>query len=201
VQRDTGFLRYFDSAFDGDLPIAAPLPDRPLREPQEAAKLSATADSRDCGFDGRGWLLEAGVSHTTQYSHPTLERKEIILPRAAHSASMVPRVQSAILSLSDHQRAAGQRLRRLIQLLELDFVEAAKIMGVTKHVLNHWMKGNHPIQPYPLYKLCRSRGVNFDYVFLGDWSGLPYRLARELEAELDPDQPEAVQAVPGLKDA
>jgi transcriptional regulator with XRE-family HTH domain len=97
-------------------------------------------------------------------------------------------VQTAILSQSDHQRAAGDRLRRLIKLLGISYVEAAETMNVSKHVLNHWMSGNHPIQPYPLYRLCRSKGVNFDYVFLGDWSSLPHRMGREIEAEILPSR-------------
>ncbi|GEN14722.1 hypothetical protein NCH01_11530 [Neoasaia chiangmaiensis] len=93
-------------------------------------------------------------------------------------------MQVEILSLSDYQVTCGHRLRRAIELLGMAFTEAAAIMGVSKGVLNHWMSGNHPIQPYALYRLSRARNVTFDYVFLGDWSGLPHHLASQLEAEI-----------------
>jgi hypothetical protein len=57
-------------------------------------------------------------------------------------------------------------------------------MGVSKHVLNHWLRGNHPIQPYPLYRLCRAKNVDFNYVFLGDWSRLPHDLGEAFEEEV-----------------
>lgn len=87
-----------------------------------------------------------------------------------------------LLSERDHQRVAGARLRQAIDLLGLTYVEAAGIMGVTKHVLNHWMEGNHPMKPYPVYRLRAIKGVTFEWVFAGDFSGLPHRLAQALEA-------------------
>ena len=93
-------------------------------------------------------------------------------------------MKTVIMSSSDFQVATGARLRRLISLLDLYYTDAAEIMGVSRHVLNHWMVGNNPIQPHALYRLCRSRGVDFNYVFLGDWSGLPFPLAAALDAEV-----------------
>lgn len=93
-------------------------------------------------------------------------------------------METAILPQGEYHKAAGERLRTVIRLLGLKNTEAAKIMGISKHVLNFWMKGENPIQPYQLYRLCRSKGINFDYVALGDWSALPHRLAQVLEAEL-----------------
>ncbi|NVN44825.1 helix-turn-helix transcriptional regulator [Asaia siamensis] len=89
-----------------------------------------------------------------------------------------------ILNLTDYQAACGYRLRRVIELLDLTFTDAAKIMGISKGVLNHWMAGNNPIQPYALYRLSRSRGITFDYIFLGNWSGLPHLLAAQIEKEM-----------------
>lgn len=105
-------------------------------------------------------------------------------------------MQSHILTPNDYQRACGERLRHVIELLGLSFKEAAELMNVSKHVLNHWMKGNHPIAPYAAYRLCRSRGVTFDYIFLGDWSSLPHKLARVFEQELalDPSRVEQGRA-------
>jgi len=88
-----------------------------------------------------------------------------------------------VLTQSDFQQASAHRLRRLIDLLGITQVEAARIMGITKHVLRNWLAAENPIQPYPLYRLCRAKGLDFNYVMLGDWSNLPHHLARELERE------------------
>lgn len=93
-------------------------------------------------------------------------------------------MDTPVLPQSDYQREAGLRLRRLIELLEISQVEAAHIMGISKHVLRNWLAGDNPIQPYPLYRLCRVKSVDFNYVALGDWSCLPARLAKVLEDEL-----------------
>src|SRR5689334_7519003 len=89
-----------------------------------------------------------------------------------------------ILPSGEFQRDCGRRLRNLIDKLGLSQVEAGKIMGVSKHVLRNWLAGDNPVQPYPLYRLCCARGVDFNYVFLGDWSRLPFELAKDMDAEL-----------------
>jgi transcriptional regulator with XRE-family HTH domain len=89
-----------------------------------------------------------------------------------------------VLPPSEHQRDAGLRLRKLLQLLQLKQVEAARIMGVSKHVLRNWLAGDNPVQPYALYRLCRVKQVDCNYVYLGDWSALPLALAKQLEDEL-----------------
>lgn len=88
-----------------------------------------------------------------------------------------------LLPSSEFQKEAGLRLRRLIGMLGIKHKEAAQIMGVSTTVLSNWLAGEHPVQVYPLYRLCRVKGVDFNYVFLGGWDGLPHRLAKELEAE------------------
>jgi transcriptional regulator with XRE-family HTH domain len=89
-----------------------------------------------------------------------------------------------VLAQTDFQVAAGARLRKLIDLLGLSYVEAASLMGVSKHVLRNWMAGDNPPGVYAVYRLARAKGVDFNYVFLGDWSALPSRLAKELDAEM-----------------
>lgn len=88
-----------------------------------------------------------------------------------------------ILSVTDFKMDVGRRLRRLIELLDLKQTEAADLMGVTKWTLQNWLDGDSPPQPYPIYRFCRLRGVDFNYVFLGDHSRLPAEIARKLEAE------------------
>lgn len=111
-------------------------------------------------------------------------------------------MEIAILPVGEHQKAAGERLRHLIDLIGMSYVEAAGVMGVSKHVLRNWMAGDSYPQPYALYRLSRSKGINFDYVFLGDWSNLPHRIARALEEEFgaipearsEPVQPDDVSS-------
>jgi len=86
----------------------------------------------------------------------------------------------AALSTTDHQKAMGARLRLAIDLADITYVEAARIMGITKHVLNHWMQGNNPPQPTELYRLHRVTGIDANWVILGDFSALPHRLAVSL---------------------
>lgn len=89
-----------------------------------------------------------------------------------------------VLPQSDFHVECGERLRKLIDLLGIRQVEAARLMGISKHVLRNWLAGENPVQAYPLYRLCRSKGVDFNYVFLGDWNRLPFELARKLEDEV-----------------
>jgi transcriptional regulator with XRE-family HTH domain len=89
-----------------------------------------------------------------------------------------------ILSHSDFQSDAGRRLRQLIARLGMTQVEAARIMGISKNVLRNWLAGDHPIAPYPLYRLGKAKNIDFNYVFLGDWSRLPYDLAKDFEREI-----------------
>lgn len=92
-------------------------------------------------------------------------------------------MEVAVLPESAYRKEAGRRLRRLIDMLDIQYVEAARIMGITKHVLRNWMAGDSPIQPYALYRLSSVKQVDFNYVHLGDWSRLPKPLRDELEAE------------------
>jgi transcriptional regulator with XRE-family HTH domain len=89
----------------------------------------------------------------------------------------------AVLPQVAYNEAAGKRLRHLIDLLGISYVEAGRIMGVSKNVLRNWMAGDHPVSPYALYRLCAVKHVDFNYVFLDDWSRLPPALRDRLEAE------------------
>jgi transcriptional regulator with XRE-family HTH domain len=88
---------------------------------------------------------------------------------------------SAVASLSRQSalvfhRQAGDRLRRSIAATGLQFVEAARIMGISKSQLGNWMRGDAPIRPFELALFCRATGVTTDFVLLDDPSCLPKRL-------------------------
>lgn len=95
----------------------------------------------------------------------------------------MPRMDLPILPVSDFSADAGRRLRKVIKLLGLKQTEAAELMGVTKWTLQNWLDGDSPPQPYPIYRFARLKGVDFNYIFLGDHSRLPADLARKLEDE------------------
>lgn len=198
VKGDTAYFGDFQSSIDRDDLAPLPLGNGRLVDPEPTGEFRRASHGSDDRIK-RGPLRFGEASHTTQYSVASPSGKHIILPREAALTPTMSGVQTAILTQADHQRASGERLRRLIKLLGISYVEAAELMNVSKHVLNHWMQGNHPIQPYSLYRLCRAKGANFDYVFLGDWSALPHRMGRELEAELLSYQgPVAVSARKGV---
>ena len=90
-----------------------------------------------------------------------------------------------MLSQSDHMRAVGARLRRLAAALGLTLTELAAAMGYSKQTLNGWLNGDGYPHDYAVYSLCRTYGVTYDYLFLGDWSQLPAGLAVKLEPGLE----------------
>lgn len=92
-----------------------------------------------------------------------------------------------ILATTDHVLQVGIRLRQLIDALDIPYVQAAREMGISKSRLGNWMRGDNYPGQYELYRLCRRRGVNFDWVFLGDPAALPYEVAsRLLQQEEEP---------------
>lgn len=104
-----------------------------------------------------------------------------------------------IQSESDYRRAVGQRLRLLIRALGIPYVEAAADMDVSRTQLGNWMRGTHGFpRHYELYKFCRKRGVNTDWIYLADPSGLPARVRdRLLEVAAEPaDQAEPARQAP-----
>lgn len=105
-------------------------------------------------------------------------------------------METPILSQSDFLKRSGVHLRRLIGMLGLTQVKAAEIMGITKHVLRNWLAGEDRMNPYAIYRLCQAKGVDFNYIFLGDWHRLPYELAQEMEAELATKLAAATAPVP-----
>lgn len=83
-----------------------------------------------------------------------------------------PGMEQLLLAQGDHMRAVGARLRRLIDALGIQYVEAAADMGIPKNQIGNWMRGEAYPRPYNLYLFCRKRGVSCDYVLLGDPAGL-----------------------------
>lgn len=125
-----------------------------------------------------------------------IERKGLVasvpcMASAPERADKRP-MQTVILSPGDYKIACGVRLRQLIDALGLKYVEAARHMEIPPNQLGNWMRGDALPTPYQLYRFCRINGVNTDWVYLGDPSGLPGRVtAKLLEAAQPPEAPAA----------
>lgn len=102
-------------------------------------------------------------------------------------------METAILTQSEHQAVVGSRLRRVIDMLGMSYVEAAELMNTSKQTFNGWMKGDSYPNCYGIYRLQRAKGVTYDYLFLGDWSGLPAKLASQMDAELRAEMDAALE--------
>ena len=101
-------------------------------------------------------------------------------PNRVHGCGTLPSMEFAVMPKSDHQVEAGARLRAAIDAAGLTYVQAGEIMGASKSNVGNWMRGDAPINPYALYRFCRITGCTADWILLGDPSGLPQRLARQL---------------------
>jgi hypothetical protein len=69
----------------------------------------------------------------------------------------------------------------------MEHVEAAHIMGVSKQSVSDWIAGRGYPNQYGAYRLHRMTGITCDWLFLGDWGGLPARLADRLMPQI-PDR-------------
>lgn len=125
-----------------------------------------------------------GDIHGGECSQATPARQEKSSSREGSLHVSIPGMDTPILAQADFQADAGFRLRRLIDMLGITQVEAARLMGVSKHVLRNWLAGAHPIGTYALYRLCRAKSLDFNFVYLGDWTHLPYHMAKEFEQEM-----------------
>lgn len=127
-----------------------------------------------------GGLHHGADSTATPYRLASQISYRVLRSRTAISQAM----DNAILSQSEHQAAVGARLRRVIDLLGMSYKQAADLMGVQKQTVNGWMAGEGYPNWYGLYRLNRAKGVTYDFLFLGDWSGLPAKLAIQMDEEL-----------------
>ena len=75
---------------------------------------------------------------------------------------------SIFLTERDHIEIVGRRMRQLIDALGISYAEAARDMGVPKNQLGNWMRGDSYPRPYCLYQFSRLRGVDMNWIYLGD---------------------------------
>lgn len=99
-------------------------------------------------------------------------------------------MKTSHLTINDHRRQVGYNLRQVIAALGITQVEAAGVMGVPKNQLGNWLRGEAYPRHYEVYLFCRRYGVTADWIYLGDPSGLPGRIAEPLLAGALPEIPE-----------
>jgi transcriptional regulator with XRE-family HTH domain len=93
-------------------------------------------------------------------------------------------MSDTVLTASEHRKAVGARLRRVIDLLGMTSKDVGELMGVTKQSMTDYLGGKSYPNGYGVYRLYKLKGITYDFLFLGDWSGLPPKLAQALDAEL-----------------
>jgi transcriptional regulator with XRE-family HTH domain len=174
--RDARYLRHHGCRNAAVTP--APVADDALRLAQRAGE-GGLAASRGDGclkpYDAR-----AVIAHGAKVHHECTNWQEISCTDR-DAPSVHPRsMEQLILSQSDHVRAVGDRLRRIIRALGIRQVEAAADMGIPKNHLGNWLRGDAYPRQYQLYRFCRIRGITADYILLGDPSGLPHRMVEAL---------------------
>ena len=74
----------------------------------------------------------------------------------------------------------GRRLRQVRKFLALNQADFGNLIDVGQNTLSSWESGERMIQPKALIKLNKLHRVSLDWIYLGDPSGLPHRLAHAI---------------------
>lgn len=151
-----------------------------------APQLGATAGRLD-GPDGTrdDKRIGLGMAHAAiVQSHCTHLQAHF---RTAYTGAVLypSGMERLILPASDHRAQVGVRLRDALDAIGMQNVEAARIMGVSKQSITEWLAGRGYPNQYGCYRLHRMTGITMDWLFLGDWSALPARLADKLRPFLE----------------
>jgi transcriptional regulator with XRE-family HTH domain len=179
-------------------PAALPALDGGLREAEDASQIGGAANQvyRVPGEPGQF----AGIAHATKGTNCSSGTQAKSTYRGRSNRTLIceamknpQRHASTMLTASDHQKAVGARLRRLATALGLRPVDLAREMGCSKQTVNSYFNGVVYPNDYGIYRLCRLHHINYDYLYLGDWSQLPVAVA----AKLEPDFLRSLGDVPG----
>lgn len=81
---------------------------------------------------------------------------------------------------TDETIGMGRRLRQFRIFLGLNQADFGKLMDVGQNTLSSWESGKCMIQPRALIRLNKLHGLSMDWIYLGDPSGLPHRLAHAI---------------------
>lgn len=78
--------------------------------------------------------------------------------------------------------AIARRLELTREALGLRPAQFADGAGVGRNTYSQWAKGRGRPQIDEAIKLCETYGITLDWIYLGDPTGLPFRIARALPA-------------------
>jgi transcriptional regulator with XRE-family HTH domain len=81
-----------------------------------------------------------------------------------------------------HKQKVGERLRIAREALGLEQTEMAELYGLDKTKLSHWERGKHYPAPAFIARLWERHRIPADWIYLGEVSGVPHRLAENLLA-------------------
>lgn len=85
----------------------------------------------------------------------------------------------------DLARDVARRLRRTRLALRIaEQQEFGKRAGLTQSAYHHFESGDRCLTLRAALRMCETYGLTLDWLYRGDPSGLPYRLASELAREL-----------------
>jgi len=84
------------------------------------------------------------------------------------------------MKASQHKLDVGDRLRTSIEALRLTQAEVARAFGISPSNLGNWLRGDAYPNPLFIKQFCDRYGINADYLYRGEVSALPVKLADAL---------------------
>ena len=81
-----------------------------------------------------------------------------------------------------HKQQVGERLRIAREALGLEQRELAAQFEIDHTKLSHWERGRHYPAPAFIARLWERHRIPADWIYLGEVSGVPHRLADSLLA-------------------
>ena len=81
-----------------------------------------------------------------------------------------------------HKQQVGERLRIAREAIGLEQREMASQFGIDHTKLSHWERGKHYPAPAFIARLWERHRIPADWIYLGEVSGVPHRLADNLLA-------------------
>ena len=107
---------------------------------------------------------------------------EAATPNLMYGIQASCKVASLPMTPRQHKMNVGDRLRTSIEALNLSQAEVARAFGVSPSNLGNWLRGDAYPNPLFVKQFCDRYGVNADYLYRGEVSALPVKLADALVA-------------------
>lgn len=75
----------------------------------------------------------------------------------------------------------GERLKKVREALNLSQINLCNQINVATNTYNQWEKGRVLLDPLAAVRFAKIHGVTLDYLYRGDFSGLPYYIVKSIE--------------------